>query len=112
MAELFRIRDPFGDEIVLTEEKWAYICGKHPAIARLLSQVQRTLERPEVVYEGRLASNSKVFYKGGEIVDGLERGCWVVVVVRYTSQPAIVSTAYPARHMEGSLGNVLKMEHR
>lgn len=110
MGELLRIADPWGDEVVLTHEKWDYICGKHPVVTPHLACVEKTICRPEVVYEGRLSFTSKVFYKGGLIVDGPERGCWFVVVVRYTTHPATISTCYAARRMEGRLGNVLKMD--
>ena len=68
------------------------------------------LTSPTVVYEGRYA-DSKVFY-GKNLLDdsSLYRGCYVAVIVRYSSQPATIRTVYFPFNIEASLGNLLYLD--
>jgi len=62
LPEVLRVTDPWGDEIVLTEEDVARIDAKRgDDIGEYLDAIRPTLEHPNVVYEGRYL-DSKVFY--------------------------------------------------
>ena len=107
--ELFRLADPWGDEVVLTEARWERIVSKHPEVAPYVTEVRATIAAPNVVYEGRHALTTKVFYARGLIEDPPFDACWVQVVVRYTEQPAVVSTALLPFRIAADLGQVLHL---
>lgn len=108
-AETFRVTDLWGDEIVLTDDDWERICGKHPEVRPYVSEVEWTLGDPDVVYEGRY-TDSKVFYGKGRVADWPFGGCYIAVVVRYSAQPASIRTAYLPEHIEASLGTLLHIK--
>jgi hypothetical protein len=62
--EIFKVTDRWGDEIVLTRKDWSRITAKRPGVEGYLAHVRQTLERPNMVYEGRY-EDSKVFYGKG-----------------------------------------------
>jgi hypothetical protein len=108
-VELFRLTDQFGDEIVLTDADWQRIARKHPEIEPYISEVESTLRDPDVVYEGRY-TDSKVFYGKSRVTHRPFGGCYLAVVVRYSTQPASIRTAYLPEHIEASLGTLLHIK--
>jgi hypothetical protein len=105
---VLRVTDRWGDEIVLTDEDIARIDSKHgDDITPYLPQVRTTLERSNPVWEGRYV-DSKVFYgKGLMPNESPFRGCYVAVIVRYSSVPASVRTVYFPGEMRGKLGRLI-----
>lgn len=110
--EIFRIRDRWGDEIVLTQQDWDRVTTKRPGVEGYVGHVRETLERPSMVYEGRY-EDSKIFYRKGLLDDDpLYKACYVAVIVRYPSghDPATIRTVYFPFHVQGKLGRLLHVE--
>jgi hypothetical protein len=104
-TELFRVTDPWGDEIVLTQADWDRIVSKRPDVQPYRDEVRRTLEAPNVVYEGRWP-DTKVFY-AKDLMNAPFRGCYVAAAVRYNVQPATIRTVYFPLNIQARLGNLL-----
>ena len=102
---LFSVTDRWGDEIVLTEEDWDRLTTKRPDIAPHVAEIRRTLEEPNVVYEGRWP-DTKVFY-AKDLLGAPFGGCYVAVAVRYTNHPASIRTVYFPFNIEAKLGKLL-----
>ena len=111
-SEIFRVTDRWGDLIVLTREDWERITAKRPGVEGYVGHVQRTLERPSMVFEGRYG-DSKVFYRKGLLDDDpAYKGCYVAAIVRYTGpgEPATIRTVYFPFHVQAALGRLLHAE--
>jgi hypothetical protein len=110
---ILKVTDQWGDEIVLTEEDIARINAKRgDEIGRYLDEIRGTLEDPDVVYEGRY-EDSKVFYgKERAPADSPFGGCYVAVIVRYSSEPASVRTVYFPFNISGALGRLLFLRRK
>ena len=107
--DVFSVTDRWGDEVVLTQEDWDRIVAKRPDVAQYQNEVRRTLEEPNVVYEGRWPS-TKVFY-AKDLLGSPFRGCYVAVAVRYCQHPATIRTVYFPFNIEAKLGTLLHAEH-
>jgi hypothetical protein len=110
LGEVLRVTDQWGDEIVLTEEDIQRIDAKRgDDIGRYLDEIRKTLESPSVVYEGRYA-DSKVFYGKDLLPENSPfRGCYVAVIVRYSTVPASIRTVYFPFNIAGKLGKLLDL---
>ena len=106
--EIFRVTDRWGDLIVLTQEDWDRIVAKRPDVQPYVEEVRRTLEAPNVVFEGRWPG-TKVFYGKG-LLDAPFWGCYVAVAVRYIVRPATIRTIYFPFNIQASLGRLLHAE--
>jgi hypothetical protein len=106
---IFSVTDRWGKEIVLTEEDWGRLTQKRPDVAGYLEEIQRTLEAPNVVFEGRWPE-TKVFY-AKDLLGSPFWGCYVAVAVRYTPQPASIRTVYFPFNIEAKLGRVLYADY-
>jgi hypothetical protein len=111
VAEVFRVTDKCGDAVVLTDEDIARISAKRgDDIAKYVGEIAGTLVDPTAVYEGAYA-DSKVFYGKGKLPeDSPFRGCYVAVIVRYSSEPASVRTVYFPSRMSGQLGTLCYLD--
>lgn len=103
--DIFRVTDRWGDQIVLTEEDWDRITAKRPDVQPYRDEVRRTLEEPNVVFEGRWP-DTKVFY-AKDLLGAPFWGCYVAVAVRYTHHPATIRTVYFPFNIEAKLGRLL-----
>ncbi len=109
---IFKVTDRWGREIVLTQQDWDRIVSKRPGVEGYEEHVRRTLEEPNMVYEGRYP-DSKVFYKKGLLDDDpLYKACYVAAIVRYPQQsgPATIRTVYFPFYVQGKLGTLLHVE--
>lgn len=109
--DLFSVTDFNGDAIVLTEKDWNRIVAKRLEVEPYVDEIRRTLQDPDVVYEGG-TSDTKVFYGKDLLTDYPFRGCYVAVAVRYRNQPASIRTAYLAREMRANLQQLLYIKPR
>ncbi len=73
-----------------------------------MNEVQRTLQHPNAVYEGRWPE-TKVFY-AKDLLGHSFRGCYVAVAVRYSQQPASIRTVYFPFNIEARLGRLLHLD--
>jgi hypothetical protein len=106
-GELFRVTNPWGGEIVLTQQASHRIKEKRPGVDGYQEHVRKTLEEPNLVFEGKY-QDSKVFYRKGLLDDDPDfTACYVAVVVRYASEgtPGTIRTVYFPYHVQGALGN-------
>jgi hypothetical protein len=108
MADLFAIKDPWGDPVRLTERRWVKLIHKRTEIEPYVEEIRRAIEEPWRVYEGLSAPDTKVFYsQRGVIRDRPFGGCHVAAIVRYTHLPGSLATAYLPYKLKGNLGRLL-----
>ncbi len=109
MADIFTVNDPWGDPVRLTERKWKHLVSKHAEIAPYSNLIRDTIENPEMVFEALSAPDSKAFYSAaGVIHDRPYRACRVAVIVRYTTLPASIPSAYLPVRIAGKMGRKLQ----
>lgn len=106
--EIFRVTDRWGDLIVLTQKDWDRIVAKRPDVEPYVNEVRRTLETPNVVFEGRWP-DTKVFY-AKNLLAAPFWGCYVAVAVWYTAFPGAIRTVYFPFNIGARLGRVLYVE--
>jgi hypothetical protein len=110
---LLRVRDPWGVEVALTAARWQKLVAKHRELAvlgdgEMIPLIAATIEVPDMVYEGRSAPDSKVFYsRPGVLSVRPYSRCRVAVVVRYTSSPASLPSVYLPIEIRANLGTLL-----
>jgi len=85
------LEDCFGRHVRLTEERLAHIL-EHPEMKNMGVEIERTLQRPQLVRLSRSDDAVRLFYEfyARTIVDGK----WLCVVVKYADDDAFVVTAY------------------
>jgi hypothetical protein len=85
------IRDCFGDDVRLTDERLAHIL-QHAEMAGMEAEIERVLQAPAEVRTSRSDKYVKLFYDfySQTTVDGK----WLCVVVKYFPDDAFVITAY------------------
>ena len=107
--EVFRVTNKWGGAIVLTQKDWDRIKEKRPGVDGYAEHVRKTLEDPNMVFEGR-HEDSKVFYGKGLLDDDRDyTACYVAVIVRYPPDgaPGTIRTVYFPFHVQAALGNCL-----
>ncbi len=62
-STVFTITDVFGDDIVLTNERWNHILVQHPVMVDLLEEIKLTLQEPNVVQRHQINRNEYRYYK-------------------------------------------------
>ena len=85
------IRDRFGYDVGLTEERLAHIL-RHAEMASLEGEIERVLQAPEEVRVSRSDDDVKLFYR--YFARTLVGGKWLCVVVKYLPNDAFAITAY------------------
>jgi len=72
--------------IRITEERWFHITEGHPEMAGYYFEVLETLEKPDVIYEGK---------RGESIaVKDIENGKYIAVIYREVDGDGFVITAF------------------
>jgi hypothetical protein len=107
VGEVIRCTDKLGNDVVLTDEDIARIAAKRgDDVGSFLNEIRGTLEAPTVVYKGRF-EDSRVFYGKDRLSDdSLYRGCYIAVIVRYSSHGGSVRTVYFPFNIAGNLGEI------
>ncbi|MBM4034786.1 MAG: DUF4258 domain-containing protein [Planctomycetes bacterium] len=85
------IRDCFGNEVRLTNERMVHILG-HLEMAGMEAEVERVLRSPAEVRVSRSDEAVRLFYRF--YARTRVGGKWLCVVVRYNENDAFVVTAY------------------
>jgi hypothetical protein len=85
------IRDCFGDEVRLTDERLVHILD-HPEMVAMEGEIERVVQAPSEVRASRLDESVKLFYQF--YVRTRFGGKWLCVVVKYLPDDAFVITAY------------------
>jgi hypothetical protein len=85
------LKDCFGNEVRLTEERLAHIL-EHPEMNGMEMEIERVLLRPQLVRLSSTDETVQLFYHfySKTIVGGK----WLCVVVKFTESDAFVVTAY------------------
>jgi hypothetical protein len=104
---IFSVKDRWGYEVVLTEAAWQHATKRHPELIGNESLIECAVMMPTLVYETPHKRPSKGFYAKGLLGDPPFRGCYVAVFVRYTTNPAVVVTAYFVRRLSANPGKLL-----
>lgn len=83
------VRSPLGFSVRITHARWNKIVGiKHPNLAGLESEIQRTIETPDVIRRSRKAPNVYLCYcQAGE-------RRWWCAVLRATNAEGFLVTDY------------------
>lgn len=92
------IRDCFGHDVRLTDERLAHIL-EHAEMAGMEAEIERVLQAPAEVRVSRSDESVKLFYEfyARTSVDGK----WLCIVVKYLPGDAFVITAYLTDTMKG-----------
>jgi hypothetical protein len=85
------IRDCFGNNVRLTDERLAHIL-EHAEMAGMEAEIERVLQAPAEVRASRSDEYVKLFYDF--YLQTTVGGKWVCVVVKYFADDAFVITAY------------------
>jgi hypothetical protein len=85
------IRDCFGQNVRLTDERLAHIL-EHPELAEMEAEIRRVVEAPSEVRASRSDQDVKLFYEF--YARTAVGGKWLCVVVKYLPDDAFVITAY------------------
>ena len=85
------IRDCFGHEVRLTDERLAHIL-QHVELTDMESDVERVLQTPTEVRISRSDEGVRLFYEF--YAQTRAGGKWLCVVVKYLNEDAFVITAY------------------
>lgn len=96
--KLFSVLDIFGNELTLTLEAFEHIIFTHPEIQGKQEEIQKTLEKPDLVKESKHDNKVRLFYK--KIA-----AYYLVVVVKIEGNRGFVLTAYLAEKVKR--GNLL-----
>ena len=91
------IRDCFGQDVRLTDERLAHIL-EHEEMAVMESEIERVLQAPAEVRASRSDENVKLFY--AFYAETRVGGKWLCVVVKYLPDDAFVVTAYLTETMK------------
>jgi hypothetical protein len=85
------IRDCFGRDIRLTDERLAHIL-QHPEMAGMETEIERVLQFPAEVRVSSVDEAMRLFYEFYAWTQ--VGGKWLCVVVKYAPDDAFVITAY------------------
>ncbi len=85
------IRDCFGRDVRLTDERLAHIL-EHEEMAGMGNEIERALQAPAEVHVSRSDENVKLFYEF--CAETRVGGKWLCLVVKYLPDDAFVVTAY------------------
>lgn len=85
------IRDCFGQDVRLTDERLAHIL-EHAEMAGMEAEIERVLKAPAEVHASRSDESVKLFYEFYARTH--VSGKWLCVVVKYLPDDAFVITAY------------------
>jgi hypothetical protein len=85
------IRDCFGREVRLTDERFAHILDR-PEMQNMRDEIIRTVRAPAEVRVSRSDTNVRLFYEFYARTQVEDK--WLCVVVKYLENDAFVITAY------------------
>jgi len=83
--------DPDGRRVVLDDDGWAHILGRHAVLELHLEDLLVTVSQPTQRVQGR-RPGEEFFYLAGS---GPSR--WIKVVVHYEHEQGRIATAFPRR---------------
>jgi hypothetical protein len=90
MASILQVANPFGEEVILSEDVWEDIILKHPEVKSFLKEIGDTIAKPDFVKESVYDSRSKLYYLFHKHI---YNGKYLVIVVK-TVDINFVSTIY------------------
>lgn len=94
------MKDIFGNEIALTEERWEHILATHPEIRPYKDRLAAVLESPDIVKKSRRDENIFMYYKW---CDDMLSGKYLLVVVKYSDRNFVVTAYITDRIKEGEV---------
>ena len=95
---IFETKDRQGRAVRLTKRNFENHVKTHPEIRDYIEEAKQTLEDPDVEFE---ADNGTTYYYKIGLTRGKFKGCYVLVIVRYSDIPGLeqaegrVATFYP-----------------
>jgi len=92
------IRDCFGQDVRLTDERLAHIL-EHAEMVGMEGEIERVLQAPTEVQVSSTDESVKLFYEF--YARTTVGGKWLCVVVKYLEDDAFVITAYLTDTMKG-----------
>lgn len=94
--ETLHCYDPWGREIVLTDDVWyGKILIDRPYLSNTLAAVEGTLTAPELVNDDKTFDNREVYYRREQLPPPVGRKL-LKVVVEFSGDAGRVVTAFPA----------------
>jgi hypothetical protein len=83
--------DPWGRQVLLTEERWEHIIDKHREMESWQTELLKVIPAPDVITPDRMRGRWHYWAAG----TGVSR--WLFVVVDWRHRPARIVTAFPKR---------------
>ena len=94
------LKDIFGNQIELTEERWHHIIAQHPEITRYLDEIAQTLAQPILIKESRRDELVWLYYRYfGAIYDGK----YILVVVKVNKRKFVLTAFITDYIREGEI---------
>jgi hypothetical protein len=97
---VFRVTDPQGIRITLTDECWYdHICVVHTEMRSLLDQVRLALADPDHIYTSKSSARSRLYFR--QYVDPRLKCAFVLAVVhcKAGATRGYVQSAYPVKSL-------------
>lgn len=95
MATIWRMRDQFGREVVLTEAAWLHILRRRPGMAGYESRIQAAVATPEVATWDAEHDDRENYYRRAP-----DRLCLKVCVMYDPDGNGTVITAYQTHRVK------------
>jgi len=86
---LKRYRTVFGEEVLLTNEKWNHVAHRHPEAEKFIEKVKEVLSLPDVVKLSKRDPSVHLYYK---FYNGIYDGKYLLVVT--DSVRKLISTIF------------------
>ncbi|MDI6735263.1 MAG: hypothetical protein QME42_03555 [bacterium] len=95
---MFKIQDPQGNIITLTQECWNdHICINHTEMRHLLTEIKNTIVNPDYIYQSKSSNKTHLYFKEYRN-PGLNCNYLLVVIYRRPNlRKEYVQSAYPVK---------------
>jgi len=97
---LIKTTDYFGNEIILSQQRWVHIIQEHPEIAGYLDEIKFTLKGPDLVKRSKRDEDVHLYYR---FFKEVLRGKYILVVVKISVPNFIITCYITHRIKEGEI---------
>ncbi|MCM8762063.1 MAG: hypothetical protein NC905_03510 [Candidatus Omnitrophica bacterium] len=96
-----KIRDLFGREIRLTDEREKHIEEDHPEMVEQIGKIQETLSAPEIIIQSKTDIEVELFYRYYKFTPVGEK--YLCVVVKVIKCPFLITAYFTDTIKEGRI---------
>ncbi|MEK7275496.1 MAG: hypothetical protein AAB296_08405 [Candidatus Desantisbacteria bacterium] len=106
---MFKVQDPQGNDITLTQECWNdHICINHTEMSQLLTEIKNTIVNPDYIYQSKSSSNAHLYFKKYHSPVLNCNYLLVAVYRKYNLPKGYIQSAYPVKTL--SKGGALEWQ--